>query len=64
MRRAQPARRTALAAGAALLALGLPLAGPARAVAGAPAPCPTQSAHPWCDRSLSADQRALLLQRA
>jgi beta-glucosidase len=28
------------------------------------APCPTPSAHPWCDRTLSADQRALLLQQA
>lgn len=34
------------------------------AVPGAPAPCPTQSAHPWCNRSLSPDQRALLFQQA
>ncbi|HET9073569.1 MAG TPA: glycoside hydrolase family 3 C-terminal domain-containing protein [Solirubrobacteraceae bacterium] len=31
---------------------------------GAPNPCPSQSAHPWCDRSLSPDQRAILFQRA
>src|SRR5579884_4000684 len=31
---------------------------------GAPAPCPTQTAHPWCNRSLSPDQRALLFQQA
>jgi hypothetical protein len=29
-----------------------------------PAPCPAASAHPWCDRSLSPDARALLFQRA
>lgn len=29
-----------------------------------PSPCPTQAAHPWCDRSLSPDARALLFQRA
>jgi beta-glucosidase len=34
------------------------------AVPGAAAPCPTQSAHPWCNRSLSHDQRALLFQQA
>jgi beta-glucosidase len=61
MRRSLPA----LAAGAAVLALGAPFA-PARAAAvpGAPAPCPTQSAHRWCDRSVSPDGRALLLQQA
>lgn len=30
----------------------------------APAPCPTESAHSWCDRSLSPDQRALRFQQA
>jgi len=29
-----------------------------------PAPCPTESAHPWCGRSLSPDQRALMFQQA
>ena len=32
--------------------------------AGAPAPCPSQQAHPWCNRSLSPDARALLFQQA
>ena len=31
---------------------------------GAPAPCPTQQAHAWCNRALSPDQRALLFQQA
>lgn len=30
----------------------------------APAPCPTQAAHPWCDRSLSPDRRATLFRTA
>src|SRR5664279_1716292 len=29
-----------------------------------PAPCPTQQAHAWCDKSLSPDARALLFQQA
>ncbi len=32
--------------------------------AGPPAPCPSQQAHPWCNRSLSPDARALLFQQA
>jgi beta-glucosidase len=31
---------------------------------GAPAPCPSQTAHAWCNTSLSPDQRALLFQQA
>ncbi len=27
-------------------------------------PCPTERSHPWCDRSLSPDRRAVLFQRA
>ncbi|MCW2812636.1 MAG: glycosyl hydrolase [Nocardioides sp.] len=27
-------------------------------------PCPTERSHPWCDRSLSPDRRALLFQQA
>ena len=30
----------------------------------APAPCPTEQAHPWCNRALTADQRATLFQQA
>ncbi len=33
-------------------------------VTGGPSPCPTQTAHPWCNRSLTADQRAILFQQA
>src|SRR5436305_751273 len=29
-----------------------------------PAPCPSAQAHPWCNRSLSPDARALLFQQA
>src|SRR5947209_5025277 len=29
-----------------------------------PAPCPSQQAHPWCNRSLSPDARAALFQNA
>ena len=29
-----------------------------------PAPCPTEQAHPWCNRSLTPDQRATLFQQA
>jgi beta-glucosidase len=60
-----------------LPALGLALAATAVALAGSgssssvaaatdapPAPCPTQQAHPWCNRSLSPDARALLFQQA
>jgi len=60
-----------------LPALGIALAATVVAVAGsgsspsaaattdgAPAPCPTQAAHPWCNRSLSPDARALLFQQA
>lgn len=39
------------------------LVGPANA-AGPVAPCPTVTAHPWCDTSLSPDARALLFQQA
>lgn len=52
------------------IALGLALAGtsgtaPAEGAGGvAPAPCPSQRAHPWCDRSLSPDKRAQLFRRA
>ena len=40
--------------------------GPAAAVAVAalPTPCPSRTAHPWCDRSLSPDARASLFQKA
>ena len=34
------------------------------ATPGDPAPCPTASAHPWCDRSLSPEARAVLFQQA
>ena len=37
--------------------------GPSASASG-PAPCPTQSAHPWCNRSLSPDKRAALFQQA
>lgn len=66
-------RLTALAAtltvAAATLAGVAPPAATAATAAGAagtaaPAPCPTQSAHPWCDRSLSPDARARLFQKA
>lgn len=33
-------------------------------VAASTRPCPTERSHPWCDRSLSADRRATLFQRA
>lgn len=39
------------------------LLGPATA-AGPSAPCPSVTAHPWCDTSLSPDARALLFQQA
>jgi beta-glucosidase len=32
--------------------------------AGPPSPCPSRQAHPWCNRALSPDARALLFQRA
>ncbi len=53
----------------ALLAMTLALAGSgapsaADSTAAPPSPCPTQQAHPWCNRSLSPDARAALLQGA
>lgn len=55
----------------AAVALGLVLSGTSGAApaagapsAAAPAPCPTQAAHPWCDRSLTPDARATLFRRA
>ncbi len=41
-----------------------PAASSAAGAAASPAPCPTQQSHPWCNRSLSPDQRALLFQQA
>jgi beta-glucosidase len=52
-----------LAAGLALSASGS-VSSAAGATAGEPAPCPTETAHPWCNRSLSADARAALFQQA
>jgi beta-glucosidase len=57
--------RRGLVTVAMLLALAIPLLNVASAAADAgPAPCPAVSAHPWCDRALSPDQRALLFQQA
>jgi beta-glucosidase len=74
MIRARSARRalpSLMLVSASAIALALSVGGPAAkswaastAVRGAAAPCPTQTAHPWCKRSLSPDQRALLFQKA
>ncbi len=59
------ARRAATAALVVTLTAGAALSGPAgAAVASLPVPCPSPAAHPWCDRALSPDARALLFQQA
>jgi beta-glucosidase len=60
-------RRLAAVLGAATVmvpAAGLADVTSSAAATAPPTPCLTQSAHPWCDRSLSPDQRALLFQQA
>jgi beta-glucosidase len=37
---------------------------PDTSTTGAPAPCPTQASHPWCDTSMGAEQRAELFAQA
>lgn len=64
--------RSSTRLGAALAAVALLTTGAATGLSGAaaqavttpPAPCPTQSAHPWCDRALSPDARAALFRGA
>ena len=57
-------RLGALGAAAAIASAAASPSAAAPAAPGGPAPCPSQRAHPWCDRSLSPDQRALLFQQA
>ncbi len=53
-----------LAMTATLACAGAFQAAPQAGADTAPAPCPAESAHPWCNRALSPDQRALLFQQA
>jgi beta-glucosidase len=59
-----PALALALAATAVALAGSGSSSSVAAATDAPAAPCPTQQAHPWCNRSLSPDARALLFQQA
>jgi beta-glucosidase len=64
-RPAGPDGRGGRGALALLIVLAICGLGAARAAADtAPAPCPSESAHPWCDRALSPDQRAQLFAQA
>jgi beta-glucosidase len=60
-------RRLLAVLAVALAATGVSALAPnsqAASAAAPPAPCPTQQAYPWCNRSLTPDQRALLFQQA
>jgi beta-glucosidase len=60
----RPTRRAAAAGLALALTTGLSFVPASAATAPLPSPCPAATTHPWCNRSLTPDARALLLLRA
>lgn len=57
-------RAVATVLGVAVTAGLSAVTGAASAATALPTPCPSRTAHAWCDRSLSPDARALLFQKA